>query len=221
MLPWHTRYVVTDVSHATLRTEGLVFADIYEGLEHEPYHPEVQASYESLLSDLYEQYEHVVEHLDIIMSNEDTYEGHAQRMFEDIDHRRRLEVLTSDDSMSSLPRDHPMNGIAPNGMLWNTIFRAVHDAYGHHAGYHAFTDSGERSAWVQHMLTLSPESYMALFCETRGQNAWTNHYGIHADLPVRERPFPYQKAGLVDFNLFPLNTRKLIESLSESPSDKR
>ncbi len=55
---------------------------------------------------------------------------------------------------------------------------------------------GEENAWVAHSKMFSHEALPALTSETKGQNSWVNN-GPHADLPVADRPFAEQKAGLL------------------------
>jgi hypothetical protein len=47
----------------------------------------------------------------------------------------------------------------------------------------------------------SQAALVALWCETRGQSAWTNRHADHAALPLKERPFATQKAGKVPAKL--------------------
>ena len=94
----------------------------------------------------------------------------------------------------------------------NDVFRCVHDAIAHSAGY-GFSFSGEKGAWLTHRALLPRSAHLALWNETRGQNAWTNA-GEHIRLrdgkgfyrlpqkgdrewvPMGERPFPRQKCVL-------------------------
>lgn len=95
-----------------------------------------------------------------------------------------------------LADDHPM-AVEWNksGLLLNDLFRAVHDVFGHYAASAGFGPDGEALAWLTHRSTMPTEALLALWCETRGQNAWTNHKGSH--LPISERPFAEQKFGIV------------------------
>lgn len=92
------------------------------------------------------------------------------------------------------PIDHPMLELI-DGRPLNDYFRAVHDINGHFATESSFGPNGERTAWRNHRTFYTREALPALWCETRGQAAWTNAYGDHASLPLRSRPFATQKAG--------------------------
>lgn len=96
-----------------------------------------------------------------------------------------------------------------NRLVANEVFRCVHDALAHSAGY-SFGVKGEKGAWLIHRSCLPKESHLALWNETRGQNSWTNagphmrkpdgkgfytlfQPGDSGFLTLHERPFPIQK----------------------------
>lgn len=79
---------------------------------------------------------------------------------------------------------------------YNTVFRAVHDLFGHAAEGYEFGPRGEENAWIHHSMMFSPLAQRALTTETRGQNCWVNA-GPYAALPASERPFAEQKAALL------------------------
>lgn len=86
-------------------------------------------------------------------------------------------------------------------IMANDIFRAVHDVFGHVRAQAGFGPDGEALAWLSHRQTMPPEALPALWCETRGQNAWTNFYGNHSAQPLSKRPFATQKFGAVPWSL--------------------
>lgn len=132
----------------------------------------------------------------------------------------RTEV--SQHSEGALPPDHPMAStvtvISPDGhpvrMVANDVFRAVHDAIAHSEG-HQFGPYGERRAWWTHRACLPRDARLALWCETRAQNCWTNagphmttpggdgapqllRQGDDGWMPVSQRPYAEQKCVRVD-----------------------
>lgn len=103
---------------------------------------------------------------------------------------------------------HPMNQAVNidnhddgHRMLMNDLFRAVHDVFGHYASRSSFGPDGEALAWLTHRSTMPEEALIALWCETRGQNAWTNHFFDHNDRAMVDRPFAAQKYGFVNSTL--------------------
>src|SRR5581483_8755218 len=92
----------------------------------------------------------------------------------------------------------------------NDKFRAVHDYFGHAVNKNQFGPKGEEAAAIDHLVTLTPDARPALVTETRGQNSFVN-FGPHMRneageliqkgepgyLPLAQRPFAQQKAGLL------------------------
>lgn len=131
-------------------------------------------------------------------------------MHADIDSGHLWTRLSDNDG---LPVGHPMAAPSPfftrawidgarrtRRLLLNDIFRAVHDVNGHHglvdAPRYSFGPNGERNAWLRHRQTYPVGALAALWCETRGQSAWTNDFADHRALALPDRPFAVQKVGL-------------------------
>lgn len=174
-------------------------ASIYDVLTHQPDHAFVMASYAAFKRIVMRQWNELCEGgLVFIASLDDPY-GSSQEMFKDVEQHGRLRVLA--DNGASLPDDHPMKEPVPGGIpgfaVYNDIFRGVHDVMGHVISGGSFGPNGEQKAWESHRATMPRLAYNALWCETRGQNAWTNYAHHHATLPIAERPFGEQKVGLV------------------------
>jgi len=115
-----------------------------------------------------------------------------------------LWTLRTDSADSQMPADHPMlEQVADygTGLVYNDIFRAVHDVNGHVASGGNFALSGEYLAWLTHRDTYSQGALSALWCETRGQSSWTNRWADHASLHLAQRPFAAQKAGMPPYTL--------------------
>ncbi len=102
--------------------------------------------------------------------------------------------------------EHPLLGkVDPEtGVVYNDMFRAVHDVYGHAAPGNGFGPRGEEGAFQVHSQMYSPEARQAMATETRGQNSWVN-FGKHnygpggeqLNVPAAERPFAQQKVDLL------------------------
>lgn len=189
---------------------GRDHATIYENIIHDPSNPRVQASYDSLINALIAQW-HALQRLGYrFVIGGDAYSS-SRDMFDRVHAEHRLIILDTTRTMTNMPDDHPMltpvdetaelNGTDHQvGLTANDVFRGVHDYLGHYIPRNQFGPIGEYHAWLAHMSSLPRDSWMALFCETRGQNAWTNYALDHESLPIASRPFPLQKSGVVDMN---------------------
>lgn len=109
--------------------------------------------------------------------------------------------------------NHPMCEVSPvviedEPLLYNDLFRAVHDAFGHVMRGNGFGVSGEFLATHEHLRMYSDEARPAVFAETVGQISWF-YYGPHLRshgrllrpgepgyLPPARRPYPQQKVFL-------------------------
>ncbi|MGW4905322.1 hypothetical protein [Streptomyces sp. NPDC004270] len=109
------------------------------------------------------------------------------------------------------PAGHPMlepSPIISRGarFLFNDLFRAVHDAFGHAVRGNSFTARGEFMAARDHMQMYHPECHPVLLSETVGQICWF-YFGRHVRrhdgsvprpsdpdyIPLSERPYSPQK----------------------------
>lgn len=177
-------------------------ATAYHEMQHDPTHHLVRDSYEYFAQETMEQWRRIYERGIAVefFTGEPRY-ADSRAMLADVDNGHLWTYLTGDDS--GLPADHPMAervfvteyiGDARPAVL-NDIFRAVHDVNGHGTSRGSFGLVGEMNAWLAHRMQYSAPAHLALWCETRGQSAWTNAYGTNGDLPLVERPFAEQKAG--------------------------
>lgn len=174
-------------------------AAVYDALIHDPNHAFVIASYASFKRTIMRQWNELCNGgMTFIPSLDDPYRN-SQEMFEEVEQYGRLRVYA--DNGASLPDDHPMKELVPGNIkgfaVYNDVFRAVHDIMGHVVSGGSFGPRGEEKAWQAHRATLPPIAHNALWCETRGQNVWTNFAHNHAMLPLAERPFGEQKVGLI------------------------
>lgn len=179
-------------------------AALYHTMEHTPHHPVVAASYQSLTDGLIHQYNTLIADGYRFVFGDYDYPSSAD-MFDALDAERVLHVLSTESASAGMLSDHPFHAVvtvhtpdSTESLRINDVFRAVHDIYGHYFRRNSFGEQGEFAAWVDHLLTLPNDAYIALFCETRGQSAWLNFHADHQEYPMRDRPFPVGKAGLVD-----------------------
>jgi hypothetical protein len=142
----------------------------------------------------------------VVPTDIDPYGGSAV-MFAALDRGEPLAVYT----VADLPSDHPMAATLdpsmcdrlalPHGTIWNTVFRAVHDWFGHYHGRRCgFGEKGEALAWLKHRaMFFNPDARLALFNETIAQSAWVYaNRGVagpmvfapqHADIPSASLEF--------------------------------
>jgi hypothetical protein len=208
---------------------GIPAARAYEEMVNDPENPEVKASYDALIRRVIEQYQEMKAlGLNIELSQGDPYENSAD-MVKDVDENRTLKAFA--DGGATLPEGHPMKqmvNIDGEELNINDVFRAVHDYFGHvksrdRGAVIGFGPKGEWEAWRTHRLTLPEESWMALWDETRGQNTWTNYANDHMSLPIQDRPYAEQKAGVVSPEFYAADLTGLeptnlpdVRSLSDS-----
>lgn len=200
---------------------GMLVADLFTAVRHEPGNPLVQASYQQYVREVTAQYEFAVARLGLRIEPwphaHEPYRDSGQ-MMEDVRRHRHLYFLTTHTRWGEANTghaDHPM--LAPTGvvidgveLLANDLFRVVHDVFGHAAHGHQFGPVGEEKAWLAHYGMFSPLARPALTAETRGQTCWM-YFGPHLRhrsgaligkdepgwVPVPQRPFAEQKAGLL------------------------
>ena len=181
------------------REETLWGASIYDGMEHNPNHAYVLASYAAFKRVVLTQWQQLVDGgLTFVASLEDPYHDSAA-MRRDVENNLSLRVFT--DNGGTLPDDHPMRQMVESGIegfvVLNDVFRGVHDVMGHVVSGGSFGPKGEDLAWSAHRNMMPRLAHNALWCETRGQNLWTNFASDHESQPLPARPYARQKVGLV------------------------
>lgn len=200
---------------------GMLVADLFDAIRHEPGNPFVEASYRQYVREVTEQYEFAVARLGLRIEPwphaSEPYRD-SRQMIEDVRRHRHLYFLATHRRWGEAGTghaDHPVlapTGIVVDGveLLANDVFRVVHDVFGHAADGHQFGPVGEEKAWLAHYGMFSPLARPALAAETRGQTCWM-YFGSHLRtasgaligkgepgwVPVPERPFADQKAGLL------------------------
>jgi len=148
-------------------------ARIYDEAEHAPNDPKVKAAYDALKSETKDQFHQLRDDLGLKFEpqEDDPYQS-AGEMMNDIKQNKRLKVYTG----SGPGADHPLSEIDPEtGHSYNTLFRWVHDAMGHAAGGHDFSEAGEKSATEAHAQMYSDKARPAMRAETEGQTSWFFH----------------------------------------------
>jgi hypothetical protein len=200
---------------------GMLIADRYVDMPHEPDNPLVRASYQRYIQEITEQYEFAVEWLGLRVEPwphaSEPYRD-SREMIEDVRRERHLYFLATsasrDEATTHLMRTP--TGIVVGGaeLPADDVFRVVHDVFGHAKEGHQFGPIGEERAWLEHYGMFSPLARPALTAETRGQTCWM-YYGPHLRdtagtligrgepgwIPVPQRPYAERKAGLLPAEL--------------------
>jgi hypothetical protein len=200
---------------------GMLVADLYTAMPHEPGNPLVRASYRQFLREVTDQYEFAVARLGLRIEPwphaKEPYRD-SRQMVEDVRRHRHLYFLATHARWGEAGTGHPDHPVlAPTAividgveLLANDLFRVVHDVFGHAAQDNQFGPVGEEKAWLAHYRMFSPLARPALTAETRGQTCWM-YFGRHLRTsrgtligkgepdwtPVPQRPFAEQKAGLL------------------------
>ena len=159
-------------------------------------------SYQCLIADCVAQYNMITQYITCIPS-ENHYES-SDSMRADLQQGvlYYLPTITTWEQ-EDIEKGYYMYQLVPTStglMIANDVFRIVHDAFSHSAGF-SFNSYGEYFAWWIHRDAVQPLARYALFCETRAQNNWTNILPHHAVLAPAQRPFPAPKAVLYDKSL--------------------
>jgi hypothetical protein len=169
----------------------------YEAMQHNPNDPAVKASYDALKKETLDQYNYLKDQGVKIepWTKEGQPYANSKEMAADAA-KGHLYVYTG----VTMPADHPLAEEAPGtGMNYNSVFRAVHDYFGHAQEGNGFGPKGEEHAWKQHVAMYSDAAKPAMTAETRGQNSWVN-YGPHGaanQANPANTTYAQQKAGLL------------------------
>lgn len=173
-------------------------AEAYHRMEHTPSNPKVAESYALFKRELLREWLLINEQVICEFTDDDKTYPSSKAMLEDVNdgHLYTLKTTLAHKFSSSHPMLEPVNWQGQQ-LVFNDIFRAVHDVYGHYRAQSSFSLEGEKQAWLTHRTMFPKKALLALWCETRGQAAWTNCWANHPTLPLKDRPFAQQKAGAV------------------------
>jgi hypothetical protein len=185
---------------------GLLVANGYEKLKHNPNDPRVKKAYNIFVKETLEQ-ARKLQKQGIKFQSEEYKDANA--MFKDVEENKHLLYRPSDNDYKGV-EDHPMFQLTnirnTNGdrMRVNDVFRAIHDINGHEKSKSQFTPKGELNSYVEHKKLYSKDATRALFTETQGQGLWVNfnkktgkkNRELQKIGDFNELDFPKQKAGI-------------------------
>ena len=191
----YTRQAGIDYSPPTLYKKvdpnlGKRISDAYADMAHFPQHPLVSAAYDAMKRETLDQYR-MIQKAGVKMEfypdvKKDPYHSQPRLMTEDVNNNKHMYVyptVAGGFGTGKQPKGHENNPLlGDSGERWNgqpvvfnDLFRAVHDYFGHVKEGLGFRGDGEENAWRSHAAMYSPLARIALGAETRGQNSLLNY----------------------------------------------
>ena len=209
----------TDISFA----QAMKIADAFETGNN--YSPSALLAYDLFISELMAQWQYVIKSgLNVEPYLETTGEPYKNsgELFADVkDNNHMFFYLTSNGFGSASNEDHPLlkkSGVILAGieLVYNDIFRIVHDYFGHCIYGFQFGLKGETNAWQSHLAMFhSRAARRALTNETQGQTSWFQagrhlrrtdgtlpRKGEDDFIPLQNRPFAEQRVQVLPTRLF-------------------
>ena len=214
-------------------------ADYYDTVQHDPHNPAVVASYQSLLKQVLDQYQHIldagIKH-EVWTGDGEPYASSKDMLADVRDNNHLYSLPTTSEHFGSNDvaetSGNPM--LADSGLkagdralTLNDVFRFVHDYFGHTQHGLQFGAVGEYNAFLEHASTLTRDAVPALANETLLQNTWFN-YGRHlrneaGDVPKKgekgylapqQRPFADRRINITPEEILPR-----YQPAEKSPTD--
>lgn len=191
-------------------------AAAYEAMPHAPNDPRVKEAYDDLARQTLAQYLALTRAgytFTFMDPANDPYQGNPWNAMRDLRANQRMAVFPTEAGFGSSDLDVSNNPLlADTGLTWpdasgqpkrvlfNDMFRAVHDAFGHGLEGAGFRAQGEENAWQAHVRLFTGPAVGAITSETRGQNSWLN-FGPYGEqnqtAKVEDTVFADQKTGLM------------------------
>jgi len=199
-------------------------ADVFESLEDSPNDPKVQEAYSAMADETAEQHKAIIEagyEVEIWKGKGEPY-ANSQEMIEDVRENKHMYIYSTETGFgdaaitkkqrqqNKLLQDSGFKDKNGETLLYNDLFRFVHDFFGHTERGNGFGPVGEENAWDVHSRMYSPLARRAMTSETRGQNSWVNFgpkmrnkkgelikKGEEGYLSPKDRPFAPQKMALM------------------------
>jgi hypothetical protein len=184
-------------------------ASEYEKMPHNPGSPDVKSSYDALINETMDQFNHIKNSglkISAIKPGMPNPYTSSKDLHSDVANNNHMWYYPTEQGFGSGDKnsDHPM--LTPtkenhNGkpMLANDVFRIVHDYMGHIKDGTGFGPNGEETAYQSHAQMYSPLARKALASETRGQNHTVNwgKNGEHNRKNPAQTIYAEQKANIL------------------------
>ncbi len=163
-------------------------ADVYESLEDSPNDSKVQEAYLLMADETGEQYKEIADagyEVEIWKGKGEPY-ANAKEMIDDVRENKHMwiysteagfgdtEITEEQRQQNKLLQDSGFKDKNGDTLLYNDLFRFVHDFFGHTERGNGFGPVGEENAWDVHSRMYTPLARRAMTTETRGQNSWVN-----------------------------------------------
>ena len=199
-------------------------ADEYEKAVDSPNDPETQESYTSMADETLSQYDPISEagyEVEIWEGEGEPY-ANSEEMIKDVKENKHMYIYSTEAGFGDAPiteeqrrqnkllQDSGVKDKNGKPLLYNDVFRFVHDFFGHTERGNGFGPKGEENAWDIHARMYSDKARRAMTSETRGQNSWVNFgpqmrnddgslkkKGDEGFLPAKDRAFAPQKMVLL------------------------
>ena len=199
-------------------------ADAYEALQDTPDDPEVQDAYNAMADETAKQHQDIIDagyQVELWQGEGEPY-ANAQEMIDDVKNNKHMYIYSTEQGFGDKPiteeqrkqnkllQDSGFKDKNGNTLLYNDLFRFVHDFFGHTERGNGFGPVGEENAWDVHARMYTPKARRAMTTETRGQNSWVNFgpqmrnadgslkkKGDEGYLSPQERQFAPQKMALM------------------------
>lgn len=173
--------------------------------------PETKEAYDALITETLAQYEKILDYGYVMeINNEEPYAS-SKEMIEDLRDNKRMKVFSTESGFgvggitaaekANDPRLETTKFTDVNGypLLFNDVFRFVHDFFGHAKLGNGFGAIGEENAWNVHYEMYSPKAKRAMTTETRGQNSWVNFSGVNDEaFALRDQARKLRKEGKLE-----------------------
>jgi len=211
-------------------SHGREIANAYESMQHNPSNPHVKKSYNALIKETGDQFNHLLKNgLKVSKMKPDMGNPYknSKDLIKDLKENNHMWYYPTELGFgtNNQPKDHPMlqeTEFTHEGkkMPANDVFRVVHDAV-HAIHGSTFGPKGEHQTYLTHKQLYSPEAQGALATETMGQNNWVNwskKYGEHNRKNPSNTVFAEQKAGLLPNHILSREWHKSQNVESKSPA---
>jgi hypothetical protein len=204
--------------------KAMRIADAFEEMQDTPNDPEVQKAYQAMADETADQFEDIANkgYTVELWDGEGEPYANSEAMIKDLKENKHMYIFSTEQGFGEEPiteeqrqqnkllQDSGYKDKNGNTLLYNDLFRFVHDFFGHSERGNGFGPVGEENAWDVHARMYTPLARRAMTTETRGQNSWVNFgpqmrnadgtlkkKGDEGFLSPKEREFAPQKMGLL------------------------
>jgi hypothetical protein len=167
---------------------AMKIADAYDQMEDTPNDPEVQKAYQKLADETLDQFNAITDKGYTVELWEGEAEPYAnsEEMIKDLKDNKHMYIFSTEQGFGDNPitdeqrkqnkllEDSKFKDKNGKPLLYNDLFRFVHDFFGHSERGNGFGPVGEENAWDVHARMYTPLARRAMTTETRGQNSWVN-----------------------------------------------